>query len=204
MPWFLLGLMLFISGCASPHLRVEADNEIGIVSGHGPMMFTVKKELSDSVMLDGVLVKRSLYVTEASQVLVYEHARTLPPYAFQYDLVRSLRIIFESSSVQQLTRVGNLGLYAVALKDGMRLYAIAENENKNGIGIVYGLSRGQIEKIATDLGSATPHGIAATGEGIALPRSPAAFLSRWSPKMIILDGLLRRTGGAPYLKSGTP
>ena len=204
MQWLFLSLILLFSGCSSPQLRVKNDKSIGVVFSHGSTTFAAKKELSDSIVLDGVFIERSLYVVDTSQVLVYEHAKTLPPYAFQYDVLISLRIIFERTSVEQLGRIGNLGFYAIAFKDGGPLYAIAENENKRGIGIIYGLNKEQIEMMMAELGKQTPHTLAAMGGGIVLPRSSAAFLSRWSPKMIIADGLLRRTGGSPYIRFGKP
>lgn len=203
MYWLFFAIFLFFSGCASPHLSVNDGDDIGIMSDRKSVSVAMEKSSADILSLDGVSVNRSLYVSETSRTLVYERARTMPPYAFSYDVAISLGIIFESSNVRQIARVGNLGFYALQFRDGGQLlYVVAENENKKGIAMLYGLAKAQVGDILSTLGARPSAGFDAMEEGLALPHTPAAFMSRWNPKMIILDGLLRRTGGGPRMNAG--
>ena len=197
------GFFLFLGGCASPHLFEKEDGGIGIAYAKKSMTVAMEKTDADNVSLDGLLIRRTLYAADDSRALVYEDARTLPPYSFQYDVVQSLGIVFETSGVKQIARVGNLGFYALTFKDGGRpLYTMVENRNKKGLVMLYGLTRKQMAETMSAVGAKRSSAFETMGEGRLLPRTAAAFMSRWNPKMTILDGLLQRTGGSPYVTGG--
>lgn len=188
-------IMTMFLGCSTPSLYVEDRDTIGIEMDGKRIGTAVKEVKKDRVALDGVWVERTQYETREGDQIVYEAARTQAPYAFQYEVERSLRIIFEAKSVTRLKRIGNLGFYYIQLRDGSGLFAIAQNLNKKGIDMLYGLSRAQMTQAVADLGEKA----VIEQEAQPLPEHEA-IISRWNPKMTILDGLLEVQGGRPYMQ----
>lgn len=191
---WLIVLML-LAGCSSPNIYVEDGSVIGIEIDGKEISTDVEALKSDRVSLDGVWVKRTVYETSKQEILVYEVARTQSPYMFQYEVVRSLQIIFDAKNVERVDRIGNLGFYVVVPKAGERFFAVAQNINKQGIDMVYGLSEVQMNTLMANLGGKkrmTQHVVALTPEH--------AIRSLWNPKMTIMDGLLEVQGGRPHIR----
>lgn len=199
MRWLILGLVVVLGGCSSPRLFEKTNNEIGIKYEKGSIVIASEKVDADFVNLSDLLIDRTLYRENGGQLLAYEYARCIPPYTFRYSMKTSLRIIFGSVKVMELGRKGNMGLYAVIFKNGGCLYTIAVNENKKALSMAYGIRKEQIGNVALKLGISMAPAFEKMGEGVTLTLSSEVFLSRWSPKMVIMDGLLQSTGGSFFV-----
>jgi len=187
---------IFLAGCSSASLYATQNGTIAIEIDGKKIASAVEKKCEDNIVLDGLLVERVEYVTGNGDPIVYEYARTQAPYKFHYEVWQSLRIIFDAQSVTRLARTGNLGFYTVRLQEGSIVFVIAQNMNKRGIKMVYGLSREQMTAIASEAGES--FSIAEVSR--PLSREGKAFLSRWNPKMTILDALLETEGGRPFIR----
>lgn len=196
MRWFSVVFMtvLFV-GCSSPSL-VENDGDLlGIQFDGGTVSVEAAKIKEDRISLDNLSIRRTVYVLANGSHVVFELAVTQPPYQFSYDVKQSLRYIFDAQKVVQINRVGNLGFYMIALDADKRVLAIAENINKRGIKMVYGLSKEQIKHALVKVGGNASIDIEALRGVRSLEGDNSAFLTKWLPKLIILDGLLYRPGG---------
>ena len=188
-------VLLLLGGCSSPQLQVGRTGDIALTE-RAATLFSVRAErkLSDRVNLEGLAVERTLYASGAN-ALVLERVTLLPPYRFAYSLERSLKIVFDAWRVERLERVGNLGFYTVQLrKEGGKLLCVAENMNKRGIRMLYGLTREQTRQMVSAVGGDAAV-LDSVGKAITLRLDKGVFLTKWNPKMILLDGLLKRAGG---------
>lgn len=191
LPWFFLA-------CSSPQVFVSDHNEIGLSVDGSELSVTAEKKLEERINLDSLMIVRTLYLLKEGNPVVVETARADAAYQFQYDAVRTLQVAFDAQFVRRIDRVGNVGFYAVKMKQGSELYTIAQNQNKQAYTIIYGLSAAQmmtaLKHVSSDHFDRVLRG---TVPVITLPDSKEAFLTRWNAKMEILDGLLERKGGRP-------
>lgn len=199
MRWITMVLLVLLAGCSSPSLVEKDGSLLGIAVDGGTVTVNAKKIKEDRIGLDNLSVKRSLFMLDNGGYIVYELAMTQPPYAYSYDVKQSLRLIFKADKVTQLERTGNLGFYEMAFSDGKVLLAIAENMNKKGIKMVYGLTKSQMSAAIKKVGGTSSVDIASIAGVSMLPGTEEAFLSRWVPNLIILDGLIYRMGGKPVM-----
>ncbi len=188
--------LLIMTGCSSPSLYVDDRHTIGIVADQKSIGVEAKPLLQDRVTLDRIYVTRTLYgLEDKGQSIVHEDIRLQAPNQFQYDMPRTLGILFDTSKYRMIDRVGNLSFFILTLKDGRTVPVIAQNINKQGMKLVYGLNAKQLKAALKHAGSnaAVPAGL----NGVTLPADKTAFLINWNPKMTMLDGLIRRPGGRP-------
>jgi hypothetical protein len=191
-------IILVLCGCSTPKIVVEDGSGIGIESEGKRLTKTAKRIMTDRVLLDRVSVERTLYTTRDEANWVYVSASVKPQFFFQYDVKDSLLIVFNARNVRQIERAGNLGFYALVFKEGGTLLVIAENRNKRGIRMIYGLGRHQMSRLLVDMGfSSEAASVDAMSEIISLSATSDAFLDRWTPKMFILDGLIKKQGVRP-------
>jgi len=196
--FFLLAIVL-MGGCSSPQI-VNKNDKIGVRFDGGELVMPARKIATDSVVLDGIIIDRALYKAQEENI-VYEEARVQPPYLLNYATTQTLHIVFDTLQIEQLEQVGNLWFYKVRMRNGSAFYLVAQNRNSRGLVLLYGLSSEQMEAIIAECGGKK---IALSKENdktsMALPASEQAFMSRWNPKMIILDGLLKRLDGKPIVR----
>lgn len=189
-------MSLVIGGCSSPSLVVDRQNSIAIVADQKQLGVEAKPLLSDAVTLDRIYVNRTLYgLDEQTQHVVYEDVRLQAPNQFQYDMPRTLGILFDTPQYRMIERIGNLSFFSVTLKDGRRILLIAQNINKQALKLIYGLTPDQMNAALEHVGSKAR--IEANMKFALLPADTSAFLIHWNVKMTMLDGLLRRMGGRP-------
>lgn len=188
--------LLIMTGCSSPSLYVDDHHTIGIVADQKSISVEARPLLQDRVTLDRIYVTRTLYSLEGkAQAVVYEAVRLQAPNQFQYDMPHTLGILFDTLKYRMITRVGNLSFFTLTLKDGRTVLAIAQNINKQGMKLVYGLSAKQLNAALKHAGSNAA--VPADLKAAELPADKQAFLINWNPKMTMLDGLIRRPGGRP-------
>lgn len=188
--------LLIMTGCSSPSLYVDDQHTIGIVADQKSIGVEARPLLQDRVTLDRIYVTRTLYgLEDRGQPVVYEDIRLQAPNQFQYDMPRTLGILFDTLKYRMIDRVGNLSFFILTLKDGRTVLAIVQNINKQGMRLMYGLNAKQLNAALKHAGSnaAVPAGL----NGVTLPADKTAFLINWNPKMTMLDGLIRRPGGRP-------
>lgn len=186
-------------GCSSPSLFVSRQSEIGIAVDQNSISVRAKPLLYDAVTLDRIYITRTLYgLEDHTQHIVYEDVRLQAPNQFQYDMPRTLGIVFETPKYRMIDRVGNLSFFTVTLKDDRHILLIAQNINKQALKLVYGLDAGQMNAALEHVGSKAS--IDAQAAYALLPADRSAFLVRWNVKMTMLDGLLKRMGGRPMGK----
>jgi hypothetical protein len=195
---FFCLILLVLCGCSTPKIVVDNGSGIGIESGGKRLTNTAKPIMTDRVLLDRVSVERTLYKTRDEAHWVYVSASVKPQFFFQNDVKDSLRIVFNARKVRKIEREDNLGFYALVFKEGGTLFVLAENRNKRGIRMIYGLDRRQMSRLLVDMGfSSEAASVDAMSEIISLSETSAAFLDRWTPKMFILDGLIKKQGVRP-------
>lgn len=191
----LLFLPLLFLACASPQITT-APSKLGIVIDDKQLDVSATLQDEETLVFDKARIKRSRYRLDTDQVVVLEEVRTASLYQFQYDARRSLDIIFGAKAVKQLDRVGNMDFYAITSRDEAGvLYAVAQNLNKKGIRILYGLDPEQMRDAMRHVGSEAYTSADEWGEAVTLPETKTAYKSHWSPKSFIIDGLLIRVGG---------
>jgi len=197
MRWIITLSLLLFSGCSSPAVLKKNDASIGIEYGKQHIEFRAKSIKHDTIAMNGLSVNRTLYAFDADRFVVFESAMAEQPYTFNYDVVRSLDLIFAAKKVIQLDRVGNLGFYVITLRDGSNLLSIAENLNKRGIEMIYGLSKAQMDAAIQSVGGQSKIPLDSLERVVMLSGTDSAFKSRWQPRLIILDMLLQRVVGKP-------
>lgn len=195
----VLIMVLLFAGCSSPSLFEKNGDLIGLQLKGETVSVEAEKIKEDRISLNNLSIKRTLYSLENGSHVVFELAVTQPPYQFSYDVKQSLRYIFDANKVVQIDRVGNLGFYAIELGADRQVLAIAQNMNKKGIKMVYGLSKHQLKSALKKTEGESSVDIDALRGVQALGADESAFLTKWLPKLIILDGLIYRPGGKPAM-----
>jgi len=197
MRWFFIVLMLLVAGCSSPSLIEKHDDLLGISVEGETVSVQAKKIKEDRINLSKLTVRRTLYALENGERVVFELAVTQPPNMFSYSVKESLRYIFKAQKVRQIDRVGNLGFYAITLSSDKSLLAIAENMNKKGIKMVYGLTIKQLDAAISKSGGKASVDSESLHSIETLSGDDNVFQSVWQPKLIIMDGLIKQAVGMP-------
>ncbi len=196
MGWLIWVVLLMFGGCSSPAFNLSNKEKIVIeIPKQDRILINAPMLLSEHMTLENILITRSLHAYRNDKKgIVVEHIRVQAPYAFQYDMKRTLDIVFEAKRVEQIDRIGNFGFYAIHLKDGSVLMCIAENINKKAAVMVYGFDKKTMNRLIEKSGGTSMHRIDRYSRIASLEPDASAFLSRWNAKMTIFDGLLKRMG----------
>jgi uncharacterized protein YcfL len=183
-------LFYFLTGCSSPTLSVQDNQKIAIEIDQKQISVDAKELKSENLMMSRLKIKRTLYALDNKrQYIVYEEIQVTTPYQFQYDMPRTISILFETNNYSMVDRVGNLSFFVIKMKNEKDLLLIAQNLNKKGIRLIYGLNKEQFRQAMKHVGVKKD---IALGQPLLLQSNEKAFLVRWSPKMVITDGLLKR------------
>lgn len=186
---FLLGL----AGCGAPQI-VQKHDRLGVKTDTKTLYVSAEKIVSDRIVLSQVVIDRTLYKI-GTDYIAYEVANVQPPYRFHNGISNTLSTVFNAKNIKKLDYVGNLWFFRIGLRSGGYLYVAAQNKNRTGIVMVYGLNAEQMKKLIADVGGkAVDFGEKDSEAAIKLPASESAFLSGWNAKMIISGSLLERLG----------
>jgi len=185
----LFVIALLLNNCSSPSLFVHNEKTIGITANQKEISVTATALLKEQITLDRLYINRVLYaLDDRNQNLVYEDVKTATSYKFQYDIPRTIGILFNTLSYDMIKRVGNLSFFRIKQED-KTLFLIAQNLNKKRIHLLYGLTQQQLQTVMRHVGLKT--NIKRPMKTVILPKNKKAFLIHWNAKMIILDGLLQ-------------
>lgn len=183
-------LLYLLSGCSTPALFVQNEQKIGIIADQKHISVDAKSIISENITMDRLRIHRTLYeVDNVAQRIVYEDVKAQSPYQFQYDIPKTIGILFETNNYTMIDRIGNLSFFIIKIKNKKELLLIAQNLNKKGLRIVYGLNTKQLQSAFEHVKSKKSATI--NNPVFMLPDDKSAFLIRWNAKMTLIDGLLR-------------
>ncbi len=145
--------------------------------------------------LPNIKIYQSKYDVEKG-TLCYEYAQTLPGYSFEDNAKRLIHILFDTNAFKQLHRVGNV--YFFQIENDLNL--ILNKPSKKRIELLYGMDKKSFDVIYNILVEAKENSTNIQDLRSFVLKANASgckYTINWNPKMIIIDGLLKKDGGKP-------
>ncbi|MDA3947128.1 MAG: hypothetical protein PF439_10675 [Helicobacteraceae bacterium] len=193
--FFYITALLMVTGCSSSRLQMHDDNQLIISNDQTTIEVTTPYMESYKINMSPVVIDQHIISVEESRCIVYEEIRTIPGYRFNYTYKRSIDLIFDAYSVEELKRYGNLTLYRVTLRDEKRtvLNLLALTASKQSLKFVYGFD----DKALTMLKESLGKGNASLKYALSMDtsRRDHCVQSKWQPKLLIMDNLVGKEGG---------
>ncbi len=183
----LFTLSVVFTACSSVYNYSLQENILARYS------YSVQSE--QNIYLPNIKIYQSKYNVEKG-TLCYDYAQTLPGYSFENNAKRLIHILFDTNTYKQLHRVDNVYFFQI----DNDLYLILNKLSKKRIELLYGLDKKSFDVIYNILLEAKENGTNIQDlRSFALKANANGCIHtiNWNPKMIIIDGLLKKDGGKP-------
>jgi hypothetical protein len=157
--------------------------------------YSVQSE--QNIYLSNIKIYQSKYDVEKG-TLCYDYAQTLPGYSFENNAKRLIHILFDTNTYKQLHRVGNVYFFQIEND----LYLVLNKLSKKRIELLYGMDKKSFDVIYNILLEAKENGTNIQDQDLRsfvlkANASGCTHTINWNPKMIIIDGLLKKDGAKP-------
>jgi hypothetical protein len=190
-----VALLIFNSGCTTSTLSLVNNKRLHLqyddfhLKAHGNVV------AHHQINLGVVYVRQDVFELSEGGMVVFEHAKVQPGYRYNYALKHSIDIIFNAATVTAVETFSNIGFFRVTLRNGNTLNIIAENGNKKYIRLVYGLGDEAFDALIKQFGKGEERDLQFPSPAGTFTEPEKAIQTLWSPKMILLDSLVAKTGG---------
>lgn len=184
-----------MAGCAGSRVQMQDDNQLVISNEQTTIEVKAPYMESYTINMSPLLIDQHILSVHESHCIVYEDIRAIPGYRFNYAYKRSIDLIFDAYSVEELKRYGNLTLYRVTLRDEKKtvINLLALTASKQSLKLVYGFNDKALHMLEKSLGEEK----AALNYTLSMDtsRRDHCVQSKWQPKLLIMDNLVGKEGG---------
>jgi hypothetical protein len=190
-------LLLFLfAGCSNSAMTMDKKERLFIANDE--TVIEVKTALfeKESINLGPLYIDQYIVGANEENCVVYEDIRSANGYRFNYAYQRSIDLIFNAYAVKEQKSYGNLTFYRLTLRDRNRsqLNLLALTSSKKSLKLLYGLDDEEVAMLQKRL---EQNNTAVTlGLSAATQKSAHCIKNRWQPKLLIIDTLVGREGGA--------
>ncbi len=189
-------LFFLFAGCSNSAMTMEKNNRLFITDGN--TVIEVKRPLDEknSINMGTLYIDQYIVGADEANCVVYEDIRTANGYRFNHDYQRSIDLIFNAYAVKKEKSYGNLTFYRLTLRDQNRspLNLLALTSSKKSLKLLYGLDDNEaamLQKRLEQNSSAVTLDLSAVTQ-----KREHCIKSHWQPKLLIMDTLVGREGGA--------
>jgi len=195
---YAISVLLFFlfAGCSNSAMTMEKNNRLVIADGDTVIEVKTALDEKESINLGTLYIDRYIVAADEENCVVYEDIRTANGYRFNYGFQRSIDLIFDAYAVKKEKSYGDLTFYRLTLRDRNRspLNLLALTSSKKSLKLLYGLDDNEVatlqKRFDHNSSAATPDLSSETQKRVH------CFKSRWQPKLLIVDTLIGREGGA--------
>jgi len=187
--------LFFILGCTQSSIKMPERNVLLISNDQTQIRVHTSIAEKRQKNLYPVYVEQKIVGVDARHCVVYEDIRLANGYRFNYAYRHSIDLIFNAYSVEPIKRFGDLTLYRVKLrdKDKSLINVLAQTSSKRSLKLLYGLDESEVQLLLKDLDQNSikvDYTLVTTSKA-----RDHCIQTSWQPKLLILDGLLRKEGG---------
>ncbi len=183
-------LLLLFGGCSITSMSLENGSEIVIrkddkkLKVEGDLVQTRQERFSN------LKLQQSVFKFDDGELCVYEEAETDVDYRFSTDTQSATGMIFDSRKVRTIASLGNLYFFQVLLKDNHWLNVIAEQGDIQKLQMIYGINNEKMKAAMEQMGGKPVMNL--EEKVTSFDSFQGSFLTQWSAKLLILDGLVVR------------
>lgn len=195
--FLFISALLMVTGCSSSRLHLQDDKQLVISNDQTTIEVKTPFKESSTINMYPILIDQHIISVDENDCIVYEDIRAVPGYRFNYAYKRSIDLIFNAYSVEELKRYGNLTLYRVTLRDKEKtvLNLLALTASKQSLKLVYGFNEKALRMLEKSLGKES--GAVLTYEmSMNTERRDHCIQSDWQQKLLIMDNLVGKEGGS--------
>ena len=184
----LLGTLL-LTGCATSTLNLSDDT---LTLTYDKEKLSAKGMTVDEKFdrYPELTLRQSIVELNDDTLLVYEDVQADIAYQFQYSTPKSVEMIFEAKKIKTLYQRNNLYFFQLTLKNGKFLNVVAQQSNMQTLTQLYGFSNEQIRKIIEKVSGDKKELNLHEENVVVFEKFEGSYLSRWSTKLIAIDGLM--------------
>ncbi len=185
----LLLSTFLLTGCATSSLNLGADDTLTLTYGKEKLSargltLDTKQDRYPELELEQRIIE-----LDDDTLIVYEDVQADLQYEFKYTTTKSVEMIFDAKDTKLLYQRNNLYFFQVELKDGNYLNVITQQSNMQSLTQLYGFSNMQMKKIIDKI-SDNRQSLKLNKNVVTFERFEGSYLSRWSTKLIAIDGLM--------------
>jgi hypothetical protein len=185
----LLLSTFLLTGCATSSLNLGADDTLTLtydkqkLSARGLTLDTKHDNYPE------LELNQSIIELDDDTLLVYEEVQADLAYQFQYSTPQSIEMIFDAKKLNLLYQRNNLYFFQLELKNGKFLNVVAQQSDMQSLTQLYGFTNLQMKKIINKI-SKEDKKLKLNEDIIVFEHFEGSYLSRWSTKLIAIDGLM--------------
>lgn len=193
-----VSLLFLFEACSNSGLTMEQKNRLVISNDETFIRVKTPYVETKRINLGPLYVDQYIIASDDTRCVVYEDIRTAGGYRFNYAYKRSVDLIFNAASVDELKRYGDLTLYRLTLRDenSSKLNLLALTTSKKSLKLLYGFD--DDESVALEKSLDKNNTVLYYELSSSTDKRDHCIKSGWQPKVQILDNLVGREGG------GTP
>ena len=187
--------LFFILGCSQSSIKMPERNVLLISNDQTQIRVHTSIAEKRQKNLYPIHVDQNIVGADERHCVVYEDIGLANGYRFNYAYRRSIDLIFNAYSVEAIKQFGDLTLYRVRLRDKDKrvINVLAQTSSKRSLKLLYGLDESEVDLLVKGLEQNTAkvdYTLLTTFKG-----RDHCIQTSWQPKLLIMDGLLRKEGG---------
>ena len=195
-----VSLLFLFEACSNSGLTMETKNRLVISNDETFVRVKTPYVETKRINLGPLYVDQYIIASDDERCIVYEDIRTAVGYRFNYAYRRSIDLIFNAASVDELKHYGDLTFYRLTLRDGnsSRLNLLALTSSKKSLKLLYGFDDDELVVLEKSLDQNKR--VLYYEFSNSTDKRSHCIKSGWQPKVQILDNLVGREGdGTPRI-----
>ncbi len=185
-------IAFLFAACSTSHIA-KNDNGITITIDKIQLVAKAKTVQTKSFHFPPIYVTQKIKKIKGERYIVYESAKCDSGYLFDKSIDILFYKIFKPQKSKLLKRYGNIYFY-IATIDEKPINLIIYNQNKKRIDFLYPIPNDAFEKLLNKFSKDRMYK-KAPQKSVEATSPNDLTLSKWSAKSIVLDTLVKKTGG---------